>query len=67
MQSGNDWLLNANIHFRDKGGYNGNNAHDYSRFYHFTDSDDIWTAPHKDGTYLSGGHFDRLLFVDKHS
>lgn len=50
MQSGNDWLLNANIHFRDKGGYKGNNAHDYSRFYHFIDSDDIWTAPHKDGT-----------------
>ncbi len=47
---GNSYLLNANIHFRDKGGYKGNNAHDYSRFYHFTDSDDIWTAPHKDGT-----------------
>ena len=50
IQSGNDWLLNADIHFREKGGYKGNNAHDYSRFYHFTYSDDIWTAPHKDGT-----------------
>jgi len=50
MQSGNDWLLNANIHFRDKGGYKGNDAHDYSQFYHFIDSDDIWTALHKDGT-----------------
>ena len=46
----NDCLLNANIHFRDKGVYKGNNAHDYSRFYHFTYSDDIWTAPHQDGT-----------------
>lgn len=50
MRSGNDWLLNANIHFRDKGGYKGNNAHDYSQFYHFIDSDEIWTAPHKDRT-----------------
>ena len=50
IQSKNEYLLKANIHFRDKGGYKGNNAHDYSRFYHFTYSDDIWTAPHQDGT-----------------
>ena len=50
IKNGNNYLLNASIHFRDKGGYVGNNAHDYSRFYDFSYSDDIWTAPHKDGT-----------------
>ena len=50
IKSANNYLLNASIHFRDKGGYVGNNAHDYSRFYDFSYSDDIWTAPHKDGT-----------------
>ncbi len=50
IKSANNYLLNASIHFRDKGGYVGNNAHDYSRFYDFSYSDDIWTAPRKDGT-----------------